>query len=139
GGARGGGWGKGGDWLWGWSAWTWPRTPPSPAGASRAEGSRAGRRRACERVASIGVQKGHLSMKINKLLIGAILAIAIAAPIAGFVGQTNAPQPATLAFLHGVPAGQTAGPSGLAALERADAWLNSPPLTAAALRGKVVL
>ena len=32
-----------------------------------------------------------------------------------------------------------ASQSGLASLERADAWLNSPPLTASALRGKVVL
>src|SRR5262249_145929 len=60
-------------------------------------------------------------------------------PIAGFVADTKAPQPATLAFLHGVPAGQTAGPSGLASLERANEWFNSPPLTATALRGKVVL
>jgi thiol-disulfide isomerase/thioredoxin len=35
--------------------------------------------------------------------------------------------------------GQTAGDSELASLERANAWLNSPPLTAADLRGKVVL
>ena len=42
-------------------------------------------------------------------------------------------------FLHGLPNGQIGGQSELASLERADAWLNSPPLTAAALRGKVVL
>ena len=32
-----------------------------------------------------------------------------------------------------------AGPSALASLERADEWINSPPLTPAELRGKVVL
>src|SRR5262249_31272027 len=42
-------------------------------------------------------------------------------------------------FLHGFPADQPASQSELASLERADAWLNSPPLTAPALRGKVVL
>ena len=42
-------------------------------------------------------------------------------------------------FLHGLPTGQIAGQSELASLERADEWLNSPPLTASALRGKVVL
>jgi thiol-disulfide isomerase/thioredoxin len=44
-----------------------------------------------------------------------------------------------LPFLHGYPTGQAGSRSELAALERADAWLNSPPLTASALRGKVVL
>jgi thiol-disulfide isomerase/thioredoxin len=83
-------------------------------------------------------------MTTNKLLVVAVLAIAIGAPIAGFVGDTTMPQPATPAgvrvpFLHGLPIGQTADQSALASLERADAWLNSPPLTAAALRGKVVL
>ena len=42
-------------------------------------------------------------------------------------------------FLHGSSTGQVAGRSELASLERADEWLNSPPLTASALRGKVVL
>jgi thiol-disulfide isomerase/thioredoxin len=80
----------------------------------------------------------------NKLLVVAVLAIAIGAPIAGFVGDTNMPQPATSAgvrvpFLHGLPIGQMADPSALASLARANEWLNSPPLTAEALRGKVVL
>jgi thiol-disulfide isomerase/thioredoxin len=44
-----------------------------------------------------------------------------------------------LPFLHGFPTGQIASQSELASLERADEWLNSPPLTASALRGKVVL
>ena len=42
-------------------------------------------------------------------------------------------------FLHGFPIAQPARQSALASLERATAWLNSPPLTASALRGKVVL
>src|SRR5262245_4413299 len=83
-------------------------------------------------------------MKINKLLVAAVLAIAIGAPIAGFLGERNVAQPTTstdvlLPFLHGYPAGQAAPQAELASLERADAWLNSPPLTPAALRGKVVL
>ena len=83
-------------------------------------------------------------MKTNKLLITAILAAAIGAPIAGFVGDTAMPQPTPstgvrVPFLHGLFTGQSAGQSELASLERADEWLNSPPLTASALRGKVVL
>jgi thiol-disulfide isomerase/thioredoxin len=83
-------------------------------------------------------------MKTNKLLIAAVLAIAIGAPIAGFVGNMIVAQPTTstgvrVPFLHGPPPGQIASQSGLASLERADEWLNSPPLTASALRGKVVL
>ena len=83
-------------------------------------------------------------MRINRLLIAAVLAVAIGAPIAGFMGDTNVAQPLTspslrVPFLHGLPFSQNAGQSELAALERADAWLNSPPLTASALRGKVVL
>ena len=82
-------------------------------------------------------------MKTNKLLVAAILAVAIGAPIAGFVGDMKG-QPMTFAeirvpFLHGFSAGQPADPTELASLERADLWLNSPPLTPAALRGKVVL
>ena len=83
-------------------------------------------------------------MKINKLLIAAVLAIAIAAPIAALVGDVNMAQPTTpaserTAFFHGLGGGPIANQSGLASLERADAWLNSPPLTASVLRGKVVL
>jgi thiol-disulfide isomerase/thioredoxin len=55
-----------------------------------------------------------------------------------FVGSMTLPQIATstgvrLPFLHG------AGQADLDSLAHADEWLNSPPLTAAALRGKVVL
>jgi hypothetical protein len=83
-------------------------------------------------------------MRINKLLIAAVLAIAIGGPIVGFVGDINMAQPTTpagerAAFFHGLPGGPPANPSGLASLECADEWLNSPPLTASALRGKVVL
>jgi thiol-disulfide isomerase/thioredoxin len=82
-------------------------------------------------------------MKINKLLVAAVLAIAIGAPIAGFLGERNVAQPTTsevlLPFLHGYRGGQAAPQAELASLERANAWLNSPPLTASALRGKVVL
>ena len=47
-------------------------------------------------------------MKTNKLLVAAVLAIAIGAPIAGFVGDMNMPQPMTSTgvrapFLHGFP------------------------------------
>jgi hypothetical protein len=74
-------------------------------------------------------------MKTNKLLIAAVLAIAIGAPIAGFVRDINMAQPTTpagerAAFFHGLADGPAANQSGLASLERADAWLNSPPLSA---------
>ena len=42
-------------------------------------------------------------------------------------------------LLHGFTAGHVGGEAQLASLERADEWLNSPPLTRTALRGKVVL
>jgi hypothetical protein len=83
-------------------------------------------------------------MKANKFLIAAVLVIAIGAPIAGFVGDiklplSRIPTGEPVAFFHGLAAGPAANQSGIASLERADAWLNSPPLTASALRGKVVL
>jgi thiol-disulfide isomerase/thioredoxin len=83
-------------------------------------------------------------MKTNKLLVAAVLVTAIGAPIAGFVGDVKMPQQTTytglgLPFLHGYPTDQIASQSDLASLERANEWLNSPPLTASALRGKVVL
>jgi thiol-disulfide isomerase/thioredoxin len=83
-----------------------------------------------------------LSMKTSKLLVAAVLAMAIGAPIASFVGDARMPQPTTFTgprspFLH--TAAQVDGQTGLASLERANAWLNSAPLTAADLRGKVVL
>lgn len=83
-------------------------------------------------------------MKTNKLLVAAVLAIAVGAPVAGFFGNRNAAQPTTSTgvlppFLHGVPTGPIAGQSDLASLERANEWLNSPPLRAAAVRGRVIL
>jgi thiol-disulfide isomerase/thioredoxin len=83
-------------------------------------------------------------MKTNMLLLAAVLAIAIGAPIPGFVKEMNMPQPATsagarLQFLHGFPTGPISSQAELASLKRANEWLNSPPLTASALRGKVVL
>ena len=49
-------------------------------------------------------------MKTNKLLVAAVLATAIGAPIAGFVGEMKG-QPMTstgvrVPFLHGFPIGQ---------------------------------
>jgi thiol-disulfide isomerase/thioredoxin len=83
-------------------------------------------------------------MKMGKFLIAAVLAIAIGAPIVSFAGDINMAQSTTpaderAAFFHGFGNGPVANQSGLASLERADEWLNSPPLTASALRGKVVL
>src|SRR5690348_5810871 len=81
-------------------------------------------------------------MKTYEVLVATVLGVAIAAPLAGFWGDKNVAQPITteagLPFLHGFPT-ELAGQSALASLDRADAWLNSPPLTAQALRGKVVI
>ncbi|NIX77332.1 thioredoxin family protein [Microvirga sp. c23x22] len=82
---------------------------------------------------------------LNVLPVGvpaAAFATAIAAPNVGFAGDMNAPTTSLglrVPFLHGLPIGQISGQSEIASLERADEWLNSPPLTASALRGKVVL
>ena len=83
-------------------------------------------------------------MKSGKLLVTAGLAIAIGAPIAGLVGDMNMAQTVTstgvrVPFLHGLPTAPIPDQAELASLERANEWLNSPPLTAPALRGKVVL
>jgi thiol-disulfide isomerase/thioredoxin len=83
-------------------------------------------------------------MKTSKLLIAVVLAIAIGAPIAAFVKELNVAQPTTSAgirvpFLHGSSDAPAASQSELSSLARADEWINSPPLTAAELRGKVVL
>jgi thiol-disulfide isomerase/thioredoxin len=83
-------------------------------------------------------------MSISKLLVSIILVIAIATPIAGFVRSMEMPQATTSSgiqfpFLHRVSTGQIDSQAELSSLERADDWLNSPPLTPAALRGKVVL
>jgi thiol-disulfide isomerase/thioredoxin len=83
-------------------------------------------------------------MNISKRLIAAVLAIAIAAPIVALVGDVNMAQPTIpagerTAFFHGLGGSPIGNQSALVSLERADAWLNSPPLTAPVLRGKVVL
>src|SRR3954470_9951129 len=83
-------------------------------------------------------------MSANKLLAAAILAIAIGAPVASFVEESKMPQPIPFAeipapFLHRIASKQIGGSSELGSLEQADDWLNSPPLTATALRGKVVV
>jgi thiol-disulfide isomerase/thioredoxin len=70
-------------------------------------------------------------MRWSRFLVTAVLAIALGAPIAGFVGQMSVPRPMRTA--------QIVTQSELASLERADMWLNSPPLAAPALRGKIVL
>src|SRR5215217_2130335 len=73
-----------------------------------------------------------------------MLATSIGAPNACFAGDTNVLQPIRstelrVPFLHGFPSGQIGDRTELASLERANEWLNSPLLTAPALRGKVVL
>ena len=83
-------------------------------------------------------------MKINRLLIAAVLGIAIGAPIAGFLAEKSVSQPTMppgiqLPFLHGYRTPEVSGQTALTSLDRADEWLNSPPLTASGLRGKVVL
>jgi thiol-disulfide isomerase/thioredoxin len=82
-------------------------------------------------------------MKTNKLLVAAVLATAIGAPITGFVGKMKAQSMTSpgirVPFLHGWPTGRIADQAELASLERANEWLNSPPLSPSALRGKVVL
>jgi thiol-disulfide isomerase/thioredoxin len=83
-------------------------------------------------------------MKANKLLVATVFAFAIVAPIAGFIEEAHVQQPTTstgirVPFLHGSSDAPAASQSELGSLTRADEWLNSPPLTAQALRGKVVL
>ena len=83
-------------------------------------------------------------MKTNKILVATVLIIAVGSAIAGFRGDVNVPQQTASAgirvpFLHGLPASPVASSSALASIEQANEWINSPPLTAASLRGKVVL
>ena len=67
-------------------------------------------------------------MKGNKLLLAAIFAYAIGAPIAAFAEDKSVPTASQMPIEGELPS-----------LRAATAWLNSPPLTAAGLRGKVVL
>ena len=83
-------------------------------------------------------------MKTNRLLAAAVIAAAIGTAIAGSAEDMNMSQPKTsterqLAFLHGFSSVLGSSKSELASLQRANEWLNSPPLTAEGLRGKVVL
>ena len=81
-------------------------------------------------------------MKPNRILVAAVLATAIGAPTAGHAEDktmSNASSGGWLGFLHGFPTAPTPSQGELASLSRANAWLNSPPLTAEDLRGKVVL
>ena len=77
-------------------------------------------------------------MSIRKRLTAAVLAIAIAAPIADFFWSKSMPQ-ATTSWFQWTSARATAGQSQLTSLKGANEWLNSEPLTPEALRGKVVL
>lgn len=97
-------------------------------------------------------------MKANKLLLAAVLATAIGTPIVAFAEDKSVPQPMAAAAgqvhyqtakIDGVDVFyREAGPKNvhknmtegeLPSLAGATEWLNSPPLTAAGLRGKVVL
>ncbi|MBS3649078.1 redoxin domain-containing protein [Pseudaminobacter sp. 19-2017] len=83
-------------------------------------------------------------MDLNNVLLAVTLAAAVSAPIPGHAAGTEAPQPppATwlrVPFLHGLFGGPADSQSELTSLDRANAWINSPPLTASDLRGKVVL
>jgi thiol-disulfide isomerase/thioredoxin len=82
------------------------------------------------------------SLMTNRFLVAAMLTIAIGAPSASYSGDMPQSTPSTgirVPFLHGFFTGQIDSRAELASLERANGWLNSPPLTATDLRGKVVL
>ena len=70
-------------------------------------------------------------MKKSKLPVTAVAAIAIGAPIAGFVREMKRQSVTStvvgLPFLHGFPNGQIGGQTELTSLELANEWLNSPP------------
>ena len=72
-------------------------------------------------------------MKANKLLLATILVSAIAVPIETLAEDKNVVQPMTSAAVKLPIEGE------FPSLGGATEWLNSPPLTAAGLRGKVVV
>jgi pimeloyl-ACP methyl ester carboxylesterase len=74
-------------------------------------------------------------MEGTKLFAAFLLATAVAIPTAGVGGDTRVPN----TFLHGLPSAQAPIQSELSSLEGAREWLNSPPLTPSALRGKSCL
>ena len=83
-------------------------------------------------------------MNTKKLLAAAVLATSIrgASPRFGRRHERGAAdhiRGATGSVPSRPFSGQIGGPAELASLERANEWLNSPPLTPAALRGKVIL
>jgi thiol-disulfide isomerase/thioredoxin len=82
-------------------------------------------------------------MRTKQLVVATVLMVTIGAPIAGFFtlmqGQPVTTPGMQVPFLHGFDAGPVVRRADLASLERADDWLNSPPLTSQALLGKVVL
>jgi thiol-disulfide isomerase/thioredoxin len=83
-------------------------------------------------------------MKMRRLLLAAILAVAIGAPIAVFVSDIHGQQSGSstgirVPFLHGFPTIASSSQHELASLERADQWINSTSLSVEGLRGKVVL
>jgi thiol-disulfide isomerase/thioredoxin len=82
-------------------------------------------------------------MNLNKLLVTAVVAIAIWAPIVGFggemKGQSMTSTAVGLPFLHAHLVGQVSNQTELASLQLAKEWLNSPPLTPLSLRGKVIV
>src|SRR5215216_2906848 len=72
-------------------------------------------------------------MKASHLLLAVLLAGAIGALVFTVAGQKGVVQQMTSASAQGPTGGE------LLSLDSATAWLNSEPLTAASLRGKVVL
>jgi thiol-disulfide isomerase/thioredoxin len=87
-------------------------------------------------------------MNTTMLLAAAVFATSTGLATPGFAGDTKVRQPIIsteirVPFLHGLPFGQVGSQAGdqgeLASLEHANEWLNSPPLTSPALRGKVVV
>jgi len=83
-------------------------------------------------------------MKTKSLLVSGVLVLAVGAPIAALIENVGMAQTTTssgmrVPFLHGFGNVQPSAQSELASFDRADAWLNSPPLNASDLRGKVVL
>jgi len=77
-------------------------------------------------------------MSVLKRLTAAVLAIAIAAPVADFFWSKSMSQ-ATTTWFQWASARATAGQSQLTSLKEANEWLNSEQLTPEVLRGKVVL
>jgi thiol-disulfide isomerase/thioredoxin len=83
-------------------------------------------------------------MKLNKFMAAAIVASAVAVLVGAFADnsllQPASSEPGRLVFLHGPrSASQVRSEGDLPSFAGASEWLNSPALTPAALRGKVVV